>query len=215
VIDVACGTGHHAAMLHSWGLRVEGADLNAAMIDRARSTFGQRPDLNWSVRAFDETIPVSEPFDAAICVGNSLPLASDREVVDSAIRQMLAAVRDGGIVVVQLLNLWRLPDGATVWQKCQRATLPVFSPAAADVLIVKGVRRCGTRGYVELLIADLAGQSPMRSESPQLLGLESSELAEAAKRGGAARVEFFGGYQDQPFDRQQSADLLMIAGKGG
>ena len=37
VLDVACGTGRHAAMFHSWGLRVEGADLSPAMIDRARS----------------------------------------------------------------------------------------------------------------------------------------------------------------------------------
>ena len=95
VIDVACGTGHHAAMFHSWGLRVEGADLSPAMIDRAKANFGQPQGLNWTVRGFDEpvepvtaskgTVPFSlgrklgqspaESFDAAVCIGNSLALA--------------------------------------------------------------------------------------------------------------------------------------------
>ena len=41
VVDVACGTGHHAAMFHGWGLDVEGADLSPAMIERARAGFGE------------------------------------------------------------------------------------------------------------------------------------------------------------------------------
>jgi SAM-dependent methyltransferase len=35
VADVACGTGHHAAMFHSWGLRVEGSDISLQMIEHA------------------------------------------------------------------------------------------------------------------------------------------------------------------------------------
>ena len=41
-----------------------------------------------------------------------------------AVAEMLAAVRPGGAVVVQVLNLWRLPDGPCVWQKRRRAKLP-------------------------------------------------------------------------------------------
>ena len=36
---------------------------------------------------------------------------------------MFAAVRAGGLVVLHVLNLWRLPDGPCVWQKCRRAPL--------------------------------------------------------------------------------------------
>ena len=60
MIDVACGTGHHAAMFHSWGLRVEGADLSAAMIDRARAKFGLPQGLQWTVRGFDQPIEPAE-----------------------------------------------------------------------------------------------------------------------------------------------------------
>ena len=81
VIDVACGTGRHAAMFRSWDLRVEGADISPAMIDRARAAFGEPAGLRWAVRGFDEPIAPAEPFDAAVCVGNSLPLAADMETV--------------------------------------------------------------------------------------------------------------------------------------
>ena len=57
VIDVACGTGHHAAMFHDWGLEVEGADLSPAMIQRARAAFGEPPGLHWAVRGFDGRFP--------------------------------------------------------------------------------------------------------------------------------------------------------------
>ena len=173
VLDVACGTGRHAAMFHSWGLRVEGADLSPAMIDRARSSFGQPDGLRWAVRAFDEPIAPAEPFDAAVCVGNSLALAPDMATVERAIRQMLAAVRDGGAIVVQVLNLWHLPDGPCVWQKCRRAAAAV--PRTGDVLILKGVHRCGDRGYVELIVTDPSGGTLMRSESTPFLGLEASD----------------------------------------
>ena len=122
VLDVACGTGRHAAMFHGWGLRVEGADLSPAMIDRAgpasasltacagpcgRSTSrSRRPNRSTSPCAW----------------ATRSVLAPDMATVHRAIRQMLAAVRGGGAIVIQVLNLWHLPDGPCVWQKCRRAT---------------------------------------------------------------------------------------------
>jgi SAM-dependent methyltransferase len=239
VVDVACGTGRHAALFHSWQLRVEGADLSPAMIARARGNFGEPPGLRWVVRGFDEPIAPTEPFDAAVCVGNSLALAPDTATVERALREMLAAVRSSGLIVVHVLNLWHLPDGPFVWQKCQPAVLP-----EGEAFLVKGVHRCGTRGYVELLVGAPGGEkgdSPhlcddqrcasvpafgpfrqmgtvpffphMRHESLPLLGLEARELEALFRSAGTTAVHVFGGYQDQPYDRQASPDLVMVAEK--
>ncbi len=207
VIDVACGTGQHAAMFHSWGLLVEGADLSPAMIARARAKFGEPRGLQWTVRGFDQPIERAAEFDVAICVGNSLALAPDMATVKRAIRQMLAAVRDGGAIVVQVLNLWRLPDGPCVWQKCRRVSSP------NDALILKGVHRCGDRGYVDLIVTDLSADATMRSESTPLLGLEASDLDRIAKAAGATKIAIFGGYQDQPYTWRESVDLVILAEK--
>ncbi len=208
VVDVACGTGRHAALFRSWNLRVEGSDIAPRMIDRARASFGESPELRWNVRGFQQPIAPPELFDVALCVGNSLALAPDWATVQSALRQMLAALRPGGAIVVQLLNLWRLPDGPCVWQKCQRALMP-----QGEVLIVKGVHRRDRRGYVELLVANLAGDAPIAGDAVPFLGLEAAELEQMATAAGATRVQCFGGYKDQPYERETSADLIMVADK--
>jgi len=231
VADVACGTGRHAAMFHSWGLSVEGSDVDPKMIELARakslsekgsdplsqggltpfrtgSKFGEPEGLRFVVRGFDEPIRAPEPFDVALCVGNSLALAPDADTAARAIREMLAAVRDGGAVVVQVLNLWRLPDGPCVWQKSLRATLP-----GGEVLVLKGVHRSGTRGYVDLLVAPVDAPEQVQSESVPLLGFEASELRRMAAEAGASGIELFGGYHEEPYERPESTDLILVAAK--
>jgi SAM-dependent methyltransferase len=210
VVDTACGTGHHAAMFHDWGLEVEGADLSPAMIQRARAAFGEPPGLRWAVRGFDEPIPAAGSWDAVVCVGNSLALAGDAATVRTAIARMMEALRPGGVLLVQVLNLWRLPDGPCVWQKCHRTRLP-----QGDVLILKGVHRCGGHGYVELAVADPGGGPLLAHESPRFLGLESGDLEAMALQAGASEVQLFGGYAKQPYDQNASVDLVMVGRRSG
>jgi SAM-dependent methyltransferase len=208
VVDVACGTGHHAGMFHSWGLHVEGADISSNMIARARASFGESTDLHWVVRGYDQPIQSHIPFDAAVCVGNSLALAADTTTAYAAIRQMLAGVRKGGVVIVHVLNVWAMPDGPCVWQKSVRAALP-DGPA----LIMKGVHRCGDKAYIELLVSSLEDEIKMHSTCIPFFGVEAADLERVMKESGADRVSIFGGYKDQPYDRLKSIDLVLVAEK--
>ncbi|MBN2025073.1 MAG: class I SAM-dependent methyltransferase [Pirellulales bacterium] len=206
VLDAACGTGRHAAMFHAWGLAVEGADLSPGMIERARRAFGEPEGLRFVVRAFDEPIGAEEPFDAVVCVGNSLALAPDGAVAARAVEAMLAAVRPGGAVVIHVLNLDALPDGPCVWQKCLRIAL-----ARGDALVAKAVHRSGERGFVELLVVPWDRPEARQIESVPLLRLTEADLERAARRAGAAQTETYGGYAREPFDPRQSTDLIFIA----
>jgi ABC-type uncharacterized transport system ATPase subunit len=160
------------------------------------------------VRGFDQPISPETPFDAAICVGNSLALAPDVATAERAVQEMLKAIRDGGAAVLHVLNLWRLPDGPCQWQKCERAKL-----SRGEVLIVKGVHRNGSGGFMELVVATLDEATPMQSESVPFLGIEAEQLEEAARKAGASSVQLFGDYAKQPYDRDQSVDLIMVAQK--
>lgn len=208
VVDTACGTGRHAAMFHGWGLRVEGADISPAMIARARANFGEPAGLRWTLRGFDKPIVPSKPFDAAVCIGNSLALAPDMPTVHRAIGQMLAAMRSGGLLVVHVLNLWHLPDGPCVWQKCRRATLP-----QGEALIVKGIHRCGVRGYVDLIVTNPAEAGAMQTDCVPFLGLEAADLALPLQDAGVRNMHFYGDYQNKPYDRHASVDLIVVAEK--
>ena len=121
---------------------------------------------------------------------------------------MLQAVRQGGTIVVHVLNLWRLADGPCVWQKSKRCSLP-----QGDVLIVKGINRCGGRGFVNLIVATLEDQLALKTESVPFLGLEAGELEQMARTAGAIDVRFFGDYHDRPYVPPESTDLIMVAQK--
>ncbi|MCL2646080.1 MAG: methyltransferase domain-containing protein [Phycisphaerales bacterium] len=207
VLDVACGTGHHAAMFHEWGMTVEAADVSEAMITQARERFGTPVGLEWVVRGFD--VPWSEEkrggFDAVICVGNSLALAGDRAVVRTAIENMLAALRPGGVAVVQVLNVRALPEAGVLWQKSKLVTLK-----GRQRVVVKGVHRVGGDGYVELLVIDPA-TGKMQADTAHFLGLSAHELKEMAQQVGAASVRFYGNYQEAAYCETVSTDLILVA----
>jgi SAM-dependent methyltransferase len=208
VVDVACGTGHHAAMFSSWDMRVAGADLSSGMIERARRQHSAELGIEWSVRGFDRPIENTDAFDAAICVGNSLALAPDEATVAASIRCMVDGVREQGLIVIHLLNLWRLPDGPCVWQKRVETQIE-----GENVLIVKGVHRSGSRGFVDLVVTSLDDQARWHSESVPLLGLEAELLGRCAEQAGVTSIEFFGGYDNQPYDRESSSDLILVTVK--
>ncbi len=208
LLDAACGTGRHAEMFHRWGLQVEAADVSAEMIEYARRRLGEPAGLRWVLRGFEEPVESDQPFDLAICVGNSLSLAPNLQTAQQAIERLLDALRPGGFLLIHVLNLGRLPDGTTVWQKCQRSRL-----TSGEALIIKGVRRCGQRGAVELLVVGLPQAELLHAESATLLGLTAEWLQSAAQRAGASAVELYGGYDRQPYHPQQSVDLLMVAAK--
>jgi SAM-dependent methyltransferase len=203
VLDAACGSGRHAAMFREWGLLVEGADASAAMLALARAAFGESNELRWVERSF-ETPPPASTFDAAICVGNSLALAPDHAAAERTIRALLSAVRPGGAVVLQVLNLWRFPEGAVVWQKFRRAAID-----GVQHRLIKGVHRAGGRGFVELL--DWAEPDPTpRVDQPQLLALRAAEVDAIARRAGAAEIEFYGDYSFGGYDEDGSTDLIAV-----
>jgi SAM-dependent methyltransferase len=47
-LDFGCGTGRVTALLLESGYRVTGYDLSTGMLDQARTTFGERPDVTFT-----------------------------------------------------------------------------------------------------------------------------------------------------------------------
>jgi len=210
VLDVACGTGHHAGMFHSWSLRVEGADLNPKMIDHCRKHFGKSKTLDWQVRPFDESHPKPGSFDAAVCVGNSLSLAGDYKTVKTTVAAMLEAVKTDGLCIIHVLNLWRMPEGPTTWQKCKRVNLN-----GKDHIVLKGIHRVGSRGFVDLIDLDLSGDSANTIfDAPIFLALKADNLSAWTRKAGGKDVQLFGNYSLEPYDRKTSQDLILVATRG-
>ena len=209
IVDVACGTGHLVSKFNDWGLHVEGSDVSPAMIDRARHEFGEPHGLRWTVRDFVTSIEGESRPDAVICVGNSLALASDHHLARQAVQTMMRAVRPGGIIILQVLNLWKLPDGPCIWQKCIQ-----FEQSDTAAIVTKGIHRSGSQGYVDLVISSVAPPAFLTTLSVPLLGLTDKQIGDWAREAGAKSVRFLGDYQRAPYEQDASPDLIAVIERG-
>lgn len=92
-LDVACGTGRHAARLSATGWETVGIDATPAMLDVART---RAPEVDFRLGDF-AALPVDDAsFDLATC---ALALAHLRDPAP-AIAEIARAVRPGGRVVL-------------------------------------------------------------------------------------------------------------------
>ena len=121
---------------------------------------------------------------------------------------MVDALRPGGLLVLHVLNAWRLPDGPTVWQKCLRLTLP-----QGETLITKGVQRVGDRACGHLIAAPLNAPDQYRYDWFPFLPLDEHELSDFVRSAGAADIRTFGSHKRAPYERESSVDLIVIARK--
>jgi SAM-dependent methyltransferase len=101
VLDCACGTGTLAAGLARRGFDVSASDASPEMVARTRA-LGVRAD----VRRWEEL--EGGPYDAVLCVGNSLTHAQDRR---AALAGMRRVAREGALLAVTSRN-WERPQEA-------------------------------------------------------------------------------------------------------
>jgi SAM-dependent methyltransferase len=221
VLDVACGTGHHAALFHSWGLVVEGADASPAMIAFAKTRFGEPPGLTWLVRNFLSRHPQSESFDAVVCLGNSLSLARDSIQVAEAVQNMYAAVRKGGCLLIHFLNFARVPDRSTTWQKVGTVLWD-----GRTCLVLKGLHRLGQEALVTFVVVDPHRPAIVQSLTEKMLctALESTVKTASCLKVAPSAIELFMDYR--PGEKlalpgpsgehlERAQDLLLVIRKDG
>jgi SAM-dependent methyltransferase len=203
VLDAACGPGRHAGMFHRWGLMVEGADLSPNMIARAKANVPEDKTMRWVVRGYEDH--VGGEFDAVICVGNSLALARSPDAAQRGVLRMAAAARRG--MVVHVANGWAWPDGPCLWQRCAR------TPGRT---LVRGVHRCGARGFVELIVladGESGGEPTIMGESAALVLLEAGEIEHWMRQGGARSTRVYGGYKGEAYEKGKSVDIVVVGEK--
>jgi SAM-dependent methyltransferase len=106
VLDCAAGTGPLAVGLAQRGFDVVATDASRGMVERTRA-LAEREGVELDAREcrWDE-LPRQgfAPFDAVLCVGNSLAHAPGREARATALEAMAAALEPGGLLVLTSRN---------------------------------------------------------------------------------------------------------------
>ncbi len=105
ILDIGCGTGHHAQLFSDMVSSVTAIDPYKDMIDFAAANIvksGNVTLINSGFEDFLEKVPAN--FDMITCLGNTLPLLGTRKAVKLALKNTRKKLNKGGIAVFQFLN---------------------------------------------------------------------------------------------------------------
>jgi glycine/sarcosine N-methyltransferase len=211
VLDAACGTGHHAIALARRGYQVVGADLSEAMVDQARENAAAAGvDVTFAVAGLGDLRSLGATFDAAICLGNSLPHLLTEQSLAGALDDFAAVLRLGGLLVIQNRNFDR------VWAERERFMAPqTYRDGQQEWVFVRFYDfHPETVTFNMVRLKRQAEGWTQDVESTELRALFWREMATLLAEAGF-EVGFYGDYKGSAFDEAQSGDLIAVARRSG
>jgi SAM-dependent methyltransferase len=212
VLDSACGTGHHALALACRGYEAAGADLSERMIARARALAAeaglQVPFAVAGLGRLAQAVP--GPFDAVLCLGNSLPHLLTAPEVYAALADFAALLGPGGLLIIQNRNYDR------VWPRRERfMPLQVHREEEREWLFFRFMDwHESTLTFNVVTLERNGGRWSYRVGATELRPILQAELAASLPEAGFAEARFYGDYQGSPFDPEASSDLIVVATRG-
>lgn len=204
VLDAACGTGVHLRALAQLGFSVTGSDISPEMAAKAKERLKGISDAEVFTAGFTETA-LSEPSDAVLVIGNSLPNAGGADEVRQAIASLARSLAPGGVMVLHMLNYPKLigeggglrPLRRVLHEGREFLFLKMFEIHRDHVaLIVISIERDGEE----------YSQQVMRS---RLFPMDLPWITDALAEAGLSVTGVFGGFSGTPYDEETSGDILL------
>jgi glycine/sarcosine N-methyltransferase len=208
VLDAACGTGHHAIALAQRGYEVTGADLSTAMIERARQNAAvEGVEASFAVAGLGELSALGQTFDAALCLGNSLPHLLSAGAVEQALVDLAGVLRPQGLLVIQNRNFDR------VWAEQERFMPPQSAQdGSGEWIFVRFYDfHQDTVTFNMLRLRRTETGWTQDAESTELRPIFYQDLARSLSMTGFDPVLFYGSYDGSTFDALESGDLIAVA----
>jgi len=214
VLDAACGTGQHAIALAKAGFDVVGADLSQPMVEVARRNAEQAGvHAKFVAAGFGELAEkTAGPFDALLCLGNSIPHVNDLAHLTAVLRDFRAVLRPGGLLLLQQRNF------DMVLRRRERFLPPQVHTAGEDEWLFfryYDFLEDGRLRFNMVMVHRSPAGDTCQMESTLLLPLTSAQLLPACADAGFADLALYGSMQGEPFDPEHSSDLVLVERAGG
>lgn len=217
VLDSACGTGMHAIALAQRGWTAAGADLSEGMVVKAQANAAAAGvSTPFKAAGFGELARTFGggpffPFDAVLCLGNSLPHLLTPQAMSQALADFSACLRPGGLLLLQNRNFDAVLAGRERWMEPQshqeggieRVFLRFYDYEADGTI---------TFNILTLRRED-GGAWQQAVTTTRLRPLVQAELTAALQEAGFSDIEAYGNMTGAPFDPAASGNLILTARK--
>lgn len=208
VLDVGCGTGMHVIKLSKKGYNIVGVDYSPGMLAQARINAKEfkAKGLKFISGEFTRiTRAVKGPFDAIICMGNSLPHLVDDDNIRITLAYFFKLLRPGGMFALQTVHFDHFLD----------------SPESA-VAVTDGIRHGrpvtfrrhyefkGTKLIFHVCVYDANSRELLESFSSPINAIRKELLELFLEKGGFESIQYFSDLGLQPIS-EESKNLACLA----
>ena len=205
LLDCACGTGRDLLMFDSMGLEVTGSDLSDSMLVQARRNIGAADIRVRKADYCELSEHYDEPFDAVVCLSNSInELLEDAQTL-RALRSMRSVLRIGGILVFD--------QGQT---DASMQDPPGFAPVVnnRDFTRFFTMEYSGDVQTVNIFdFIHTKNVSDFKHSSVQIRIRLLDSWRAVLREAGFDEVKFFGDWHGTPYDKESSLRLIAVAKK--
>lgn len=212
VVDVGCGTGKHALLFASWGLRVTGIDPSVPMLEQARiNAVTEQADVPFLEGSFED-LPrlVDAPVDAIVTLGNGLPHVEGVEGLRRALAGFSAVLRPGGIVVLHLLNHDKLLS-----QRPKLLNPFIRETKSGERVYLKLLQYTASGIDFEFITLTRGGAETWEVSSRRSMhtAMPSHLLHDELRAAGFAEPVMYGDHYGKRFDPEHDESVIVIAAK--
>jgi glycine/sarcosine N-methyltransferase len=203
VLDAACGTGLHSIVLAGMGKKVTGADLSSGMLAQARRhAREQKAQVRFVHAGFGILHKKAPgPFDAVLCLGNSLPHLLTRGSLVKALLDFHRILKPGGRLLLQLINYDRV-------LKSKERLVGVRHDR--ELTFIRTVDFLGKDiRFNVLTLREEGGRATSAMRSTLLHPWRKRGLLAALKMTGFVMPEIYGGMNKKPYSMESSTDLVV------
>ncbi len=209
VLDIGCGTGHHAQMLSEFAQKITAVDPAAESIEYAKKNVITADNINIFVAGFEDlTSKIKGQFDLIVSLGNTLPILGNRRKVKLALKNTRKKLATGGLAIFQFLNFE--PD---IMEKNRYYRPKIFNMDDKKYLFLKHFEHGKIKTRVDFLITRLDLEDNIEDfyvNSSYLCTLRKKIFLKMAENSGFKKIELMGTDGKEEFNKNKHINLYAL-----
>ncbi|MFC1954632.1 class I SAM-dependent methyltransferase [Chloroflexota bacterium] len=208
VLDCACGTGRDIYLFNSLGCEVYGSDISEAMLNQTRKNLSilnlelplSRVDYRKLPDFFDER------FDAVTCLGGSISEMPNESEALRAFESMCQVLGEDGILVIAQARTDKQ------WKEKPRFIPMVNTKDFSRICVIDYFEKGARYNILDILHSEENDDFNVWSID-YLHILLRDDFDRLLKSAGFKEINFYGNYYFDPYDKDTSNNLVVVAKK--